>query len=399
MKIPLFGTQVSFLIAMLLGQAVNAQTDSCSSWGGFIDDNSTLSVAHEYVRARDAFCRATEFATSHKSAQTSAQDYGLSLGLFDDLVDFSFDGKTGNTENTSDFTAWRDKFCKSSATDIDRATQVETVARKFGDNALQAAKACYDSKTSGLKGSVVVSKDKTVVEILLRYEPVGNESAIVVNPARIVPSNAVSGCNPNDLFGGNPPVLGKARIVCTWDRTKSFALQISTQNAAQFSGVNLDADPPPVKGDVLQVRAFSADAKDNLPLSDPNNTDSERRTIWSQDFDPKGQLSRFRALINATAIVGVSGQGTGPNHCSGNVVDTDPWRAATLTLRCAGKASVPEYVRAQEDHLSSKALRYRFDLNCGVSSGPVTVSLDATPRGCSAVNSVAIDGKLVEIKN
>jgi hypothetical protein len=382
------------VVGILMGFPPLVQAEPCESWSRVIDDNSVFSVKHEYKRARDQFCSATATSSSYESAMTAAQNAGLSSKTVDGILDISFSGQDGRT--SSSFSTWRNSFCMSSASDSQLDLSVVKVARTFSANARDVAKACYDSTTPGLKGKITVAKDKKGFTVEVRYQPNGTEAAQLDGVARIVPKDAVlGGCDAENLFGKNTK-FGNLNAACLWDSTKNVQVQLSTIDKKYWPPLILDADPPPVSGDIIGSQEFSF-SKD-IRCSDPNNTDDRRCTFWSTTYMPKARNTKLRATINAEVQIGVSGKGNGPNACDGIVhsTGTDPWRAGWISLQC-GRKIENQYMQSTEIRASNASLLYSVDVDCGISNGPVQVVLVARPRGCSAMGNTTVSGVLAEI--
>jgi hypothetical protein len=373
-----------------------APAQNCETWSRVIDDNSALSVSHEYKRARDQFCSATRSASTYESANSAAQNAGLSNETLDGIFKMSFNNQDART--SSSFSSWQSSFCNSSANDSQLYQSVSNIARTFSANARAVAEACYASTTSGLKGKITVAKDKKGITIDVRYQPNGIEPAQLEGAARIVPRDAVvGGCDPDNLFGKDA-LFGNLNAACMWDPTKNVQVQLNTKDKKYWPPLMLDADPPPVTGDIISREAFSFSR--DIRCSAPTGSDKVECTLWTTTYMPKAKNTTLRAIAQGEVTIGVSEKGGGtPPVCSGNAETTDPWRAGWVILKCGDKENDPKdakYPKASIYNAPSDTLRYSLDAYCGNLNGPVKVELTAMPRGCSRMGKMSVNGLLVE---
>jgi hypothetical protein len=234
----------SWLIYLsILSMPAYGYAEDCSIWGTVLDESTVLSNNHNYISEQRHFCDVTQSVERYDEAKNQSIGAGIPIPFLDGILDFKFDGK--NASDSSSFKDWRRHYCASNSYQNQSDSDIAIVTHTFSDNARKAAEAC--NNRAGLRGKITVSRDHTNVIINASYKPYDNEKEILAY-AKIVPANAVSGCDPNNLLKrNNNKEIKNVNVSCKWDSTKAFSVELNTKTQhSAWPELYLDSDPQPV---------------------------------------------------------------------------------------------------------------------------------------------------------
>lgn len=384
---------LTLLSTVLFSESANAQGDKCGQWGNVIDTYQSLSTEHEFRRARDAFCRVTDSISSYSDARSAANKAGIDYA---DIFGFSFEGQNASTTNS--FSSWHDAFCRSSSSENQKDYSASRMTKSFSENALKAALACYENNNvHGLKGKIEIDKNKKLVRIEARYVGDGvGDVAELDGTARVIPREAVSQCNPDNLFDVADKRFGTLTQTCVWDSNFGFSIQLQTKDKKLWPPLVLDSDPPPKAGDVINSTNFIVEGSPNC--ADPENSDKVECGLQSSPVEIKSEKNTFRVFITGDMKIQTSAPGKGKTACSGTTATTDPWRAGFLIASC-GKSKKEEYTRTTERNQSPANLHIDLDMECRSPIQPLVLKLAVRPRGCSTITNTKLEVRVLEIKS
>lgn len=365
------------MLTILGATAGVAEDDPCGRWGGVVDESRELSLRHEFKRMQKLFCSATDHVQSAHEATSAAGEAGIPLPIAEEILSLRVGGDFGTS--SSAFDEWHQKFCSMDAREASTIANLERFTREFGTNAKDAALACYDSKRAGLHGKITPSRNGTVVTISVRYHALGSEVAKLSKAVRLTPAEAVTGCDPNNLFGKSKTISSEV-VDCEWKSEKDIAVSVVTDHGSL--SLSLDADPPPVPpkaGDRLQA-GYAFLQPGMAPCSDPDNSDRVECPWWHTVIQPRSTHSKVRFSAVLTSTIAVA-----PCPCRGGCPN-DPWRRGRISLRCG---SSEESSKGSGENLT-KDLRsvsesFSVSVTCDGGLFPVQLTMVASPRGCSAM--------------
>jgi hypothetical protein len=372
---------------LFAGTRAVVAADNCSIWAGVVDEHSELSTRHEFSRMQNLFCKATSSATSSAEAKNSAISAGIPIPVANNIL--SLNVGANSDVSSSNFSTFHEEFCKISASEAALDTQYDSVTRVFSDNALTAAKTCYESNERGVHLKITPSAHNQSVGIEARYVPNGSEPAKVLT-SEVKPHNAVSECDVAALF--DHLTLPKVAS-CTWaKRDSDLSFTINTKYGSALA--NLAADPPlppPNSGDVLQQFHRRLGPNAAPMVTDPFNDDTERKTWWQMTFNSRAQLSEVTLDVSVTTKITVA-TGAYVHGCTADANTTDPWRWGYIHAECGGEsARSPEWQNLGRN-LVQTTQSLSTTVRCNPNGLPVELKVYASPRGCSAMSLV--DGSL-----
>lgn len=240
-----FRGQSLAIVLAFLSSAVQAQTIDCSKYL-VKDEHKVLTSSYWFQKTKTAFCR------EQSSSRQTAHDAGVSAGIPVPVLESVFKVELNGSYSDKNWETWRDKYCSLTETEALAMSSLSDVLSSVSDNVTQIVTTCLQNQ-GGLYGYFVPGKDKKSFSFFVRYKPYTTETAYLVQPVVITPNEAVSQCNPNNLFETKPASLNtnKAAVVagqsksCVWDSKKTVHVDVNTDRQAQ-SFVLDSIDLPPL---------------------------------------------------------------------------------------------------------------------------------------------------------